>query len=83
MKKAIAVAALAFGALMGAAGTANATDYLETDSNGVPWHWATEAECQADSPLVWNDPHFDRAFPYWFCGPGDGGWYLYSTDVPH
>lgn len=56
---------------MGAAGTANATDYLETDSNGDPWFWATEAECQSDAPVVWNDPNFDRAFPYWNCAPGD------------
>ena len=81
MKKTMAAFALACAGLMGAAGMANATDYLETDSNGQPWFWATEAECQSDAPLVWNDPGFDRAYPYWFCGAGDGGWYLFSTDA--
>lgn len=80
MKKAIAAVALAFAGLMGAAGTANAVDYLETDSDGTPWFWPTEAQCQSDAPLVWNDPNFDRAYPYWYCAPGDGGFYLFSTD---
>lgn len=81
MKKAIAAGALAFAGLMGTAGTAHAVDYLETDANGAPWFWATEAQCQSDAPIVWNDPSFDRAYPYWFCAPGDGGWYLFSTDA--
>ncbi len=85
MKKTVFITAAVALGLANAAGIANATDIILVDpDNGIPWSWATQAQCEADGPgLRLADFHEDAVYKWWFCGQADDGlWYLHNTDNP-
>lgn len=70
--------------LAGSTGVAHATDILVVDPRGVPYSWATSAQCMKDGPDVrLDDAAADIVYKYWYCQQGAGDlWYLHNTDMP-
>ncbi|MGV0635038.1 hypothetical protein ABQE69_13125 [Mycolicibacillus trivialis] len=85
MKKLATGTAIAVGLLMGGAAVASADDVIVYDGDtGVPWSWATKAECISDGPdMHLDNVGEDEVYQYWYCLQHDDGlWYLHNSDQP-